>query len=117
MTMPSAGTPVPGACAALECAAVRAPKPTAAATHTASSTTPVSPALGRLRIRELLHRAICLIDRLVGISGGGSIGVRDGDPAERLAADFARRLPFGPVGIPERVVLIRVAVRPAVDGD
>src|SRR5689334_15502199 len=76
------------------------PAATAAAAPVQHNRTATRLRLRRLRIRQLLHRSERLIDRLIGVRGGGRIGVCDGDPSKRFAADLARRLPFRPVRIP-----------------
>src|SRR6516162_6836169 len=86
--------------------------PDATATHAMTTSRPL-----RLFMEQFLHGTVCLIDRLIGIRGGRGVGVRNGDASKRLAADLARSLPFRPVRIPEGVVLVRVSVRPPVDGD
>ena len=67
--------------------------------------------------QQLIHGPICLIDGRIGISSRCGISVGNGNSAKTLAPDYIRTLIFGPVGIEQRVVLIPVAVRPAVDGD
>src|SRR6476661_1054574 len=53
---------------------------------------------------QLLHRAISLIDRLICVRRGRSIGVGDRNPAESLAGNVARPLALGPVRVPQGVV-------------
>src|SRR5712692_2319621 len=64
-----------------------------------------------------LHRAPCLVDCFVGVGKRPRIRIGDVNSTERLPADLAGRLTCGPLRIIERVVLIRVTVRPAVHGD
>ena len=66
---------------------------------------------------ELVHRAVRLVHRLIRVGRGRGVGVGNRDAPEWLAANLARRLPGGPIRIPERVVLVRVTVRPAVHGN
>src|SRR5579862_235309 len=61
-------------------------------------------------------RAIGLIDCSAGVGERGGIGIGDRNSAERLTADHAGTFVFGPIRIEERVVFVRVAVRPAIDG-
>ena len=58
-----------------------------------------------------------LIDGFVGIGKCARIGIGDVNIAERLAADFVRRLPLGPLRIKQRNIFIGIPVRPAVNGD
>src|ERR1700757_3892637 len=64
---------------------------------------------------NLLHRAISLIDRFIGVCEGARIGIRNVDFPEWLPSNFVRRLPGRPDGIKQRVVLVRVAVGPTID--
>src|SRR5262249_5030238 len=78
--------------------------------------------LGTLRARapsheQLLHRAIALVDRRVGVCVCRCVRVGDGDPPERLAREHARLIFGGPLGVPQGIVLVGIAVRPPVDGD
>src|SRR5262249_7951919 len=96
---------------------VEAWPPPVAVDSTPPSCSGVSAPSASAGARQLVDRAVRLINRRIG--GGGCAGIRvgDRDPPERLAADLARRLPVGPVRIPQRVVLVGVAVRPPVDRD
>src|ERR1700741_789884 len=63
------------------------------------------------------HRAPGLIDRLVRIRKGSGIGIRNMNAPKRLAPDLTRRLPRRPFRIVQRVVFIRISVRPTIDRD
>src|SRR5205807_3984912 len=68
--------------------------------------------------RYLLHRAISLIDSAIGIRISAGIGVGDCQATERLARNLAWSFAaLQPEFIPQRVVFIRVPMRPAIDGD
>src|SRR6202034_2677211 len=62
-------------------------------------------------------RAIGLVDSGVRVGGRTGIRVGDGDPAEGRAAHNIRLFALGPVGVEQRVELIGIAVRPAIDRD
>src|ERR1700681_2125618 len=71
-----------------------------------------------LILLQLLHRPVGVIDGGIGVSVCACVRVCDRQPPERFASYFARRLPaFQPELVGERIVFIRVAVRPAVDRD
>ena len=59
-----------------------------------------------------------MIDRGIGVGVGAGVGVGKGDPAVPDPSGFAGRwLALEPEVIGERVVLVRVAVGPSIDGD
>src|SRR5579872_6481641 len=65
-----------------------------------------------------LNGAVALIDGDIGVGVAVCVGVRDGDSAERLATDDARTLGRGTIEwLDEAVVLVCVAMRPAIDCD
>src|ERR1700761_4336157 len=65
--------------------------------------------------QNFLHRAITLIDCAICICVCPRIGVRNGDSAERLSgSDAGLRAAFEPELIPQRVVFIRVTMRPPI---
>src|SRR5215471_20218524 len=66
---------------------------------------------------ELFDGAPGLVYCLIGVSGRACIGVGDRDSAETFARNFAGALPGRPLGIEKIVVLVSVAVRPAIDSD
>src|SRR5215470_3818068 len=66
---------------------------------------------------ELLHCAISLVDRRVGVRVGCCIRVGDRDPPERLTRERARLVFGGPFGVPQGVVLVSIPMWPPVDGD
>src|SRR5579872_3204731 len=72
---------------------------------------PVRPRSG---VDQFVHRAIGLVDGRVGVSGRGGIGIGNGDSAEAAPPDLVRRLAWLPFRIEQGVVLVAVAVRPAV---
>src|ERR1700722_2136583 len=63
------------------------------------------------------YRAIGLIDCGAGVGERSGVGIGDRNSAERLTPDHARTFVFGPIRIEEGIVFVRVAVRPATDGD
>src|SRR5258708_33140298 len=68
-----------------------------------------------LALNNLCHRAIRLIDGLICVGVSARIGIRNGDSSMRLAGHFTRRLAaFEPERIPQRVVFVGIAVRPAI---
>src|SRR5271154_5361641 len=67
--------------------------------------------------RDLVDRAIRLIDSGVGVRKSFSVGIGDRDAPERLAADDAGLLLLRPIGIVQGIVFVGVAVRPAIYGD
>src|SRR4029453_15976053 len=58
---------------------------------------------------EFLDGAKRLVHGLIQIRRRRGIGVRDRDSATAPAADFAGRLPWPPVRIPQRVVFVGIA--------
>jgi hypothetical protein len=66
---------------------------------------------------QLPHRPRGRVDRCLDVRRGFGVGVRDGDAAERLAAQLVGRLAVFPLRVEELQVLVRVTVRPAVDRD
>src|SRR5215471_2063991 len=66
---------------------------------------------------QFLDRAVCLIDRRISVGPSPRIGVGNGDPPERRPPDDVRLLVLVPKGIEQGIVLVGVAVRPAIDGD
>jgi len=64
-----------------------------------------------------LYCAVGLIDRGVRVGVGFSIGIRDVNLPVRLAPNHARLLVLGEIRIVKRVVLVRVAMRPAIYRD
>src|ERR1700728_25082 len=66
---------------------------------------------------QLSARPQRLGDRNRCLRLGARIRVGDGDAPEALAPEDVRRLAFGPFGIEQRRVTVRVAVWPAIDGD
>ena len=66
---------------------------------------------------QFLHRAMTLINCLVGIRSRSRIGIRDCDSPKTPASNVAWSLTLRPIWIPQRVVLICVSVWPPVDGD
>src|SRR5579862_8421277 len=72
----------------------------------------------QLSFRDLSDRAPCLIDCLIGVSVGTGVGIRDGDASVRLARYFTGSFTaFEPERIEQRVVLVSIAVRPAIKGN
>jgi hypothetical protein len=67
--------------------------------------------------QQFLDGPVALIDGLVGVGSGGCVRIGNRNSSVSLARDVARALARGPIGIPKRVVLVGVAMRPAVDGD
>src|SRR5208337_2750742 len=71
-----------------------------------------------IRLEELLHRAMGLVNRRIGVGTPRCVGVRNRDAPESLAGNDPWLVLLGrPVRVGHRVALIRVAVRPAIDGD
>ena len=64
--------------------------------------------------QEFLDGAVRLVNRLIGERAGAGVGVRDRDAAEALAADDVGPLLGRAFRIAQRVVGVRVAVRPPV---
>ena len=59
-----------------------------------------------------------LVDGDIRIGVAIGVGIGDVDPAEWLASDYTWALGSGPVdGLEQRVVLVGIPVRPAIDGD
>src|SRR5258707_2870487 len=67
--------------------------------------------------QQFLHGRVALIHGLVGVSRCGSVGIGNGNPSVMLARDIAWTLAFGPIPIPQRVVLVGITVGPAVDSN
>src|SRR5215831_14465761 len=67
--------------------------------------------------KEFGDGAVGLIDSDIRVCSGAGVGVGDGDMAKSLAANLVRSLACGPLRIEKRVVLVAVAMRPAIDGD
>src|SRR5712664_144074 len=84
---------------------------------------PLSRTFFRFRFIENLFRgqfangAPSLMDCFIGVSERPRVRIGDVDAAKRTAADFAWRLSRRPLRIIERIVFVRVAVGPAIDGD
>src|SRR5256885_1517197 len=57
------------------------------------------------------------VDRGVRVSRRRRVGVCNRYAAKRLAGNFAWTLSCGPFGVEKIVVFVRVAMRPAIDGD
>src|SRR5579872_2016032 len=72
------------------------------------------PVRRRSGVDQFVHRAIGLVDRRVGVSGRGGIGIGNGDSAEAAPSDLVWRFTRRPFRIEQGVVLVAVAVRPAV---
>src|SRR5262245_10886804 len=66
---------------------------------------------------DLVDRAMPLLDRDVGVGAHAGVGVGDSDISGTLTAEHVRHFLRRRVAIDEAVVLGRVAVRPAIDGD
>src|SRR5215471_7027192 len=62
--------------------------------------------------KELLHCAISLVDRRVGVRVGRGIRVGDSDPPERFTRERARLVFRGPLGVPQGIVLVGIPVWP-----
>src|SRR5713226_4561904 len=70
------------------------------------------------RAGQLLNGAPCLVNSAVGVSVGARVGVGDCQTAKGLAGGDAGKLAtFQPKLVEQGVVLVSVAVRPAVDCD
>src|SRR5271156_1920027 len=65
--------------------------------------------------KQLGHGPVGLVDRCVGVGSG--IGIGDRDRAESGSADLVRCLPLLPIRVEQRVVLVGITVRPAIDRD
>src|SRR5262245_29248169 len=73
--------------------------------------------LGTRQPGEVADGAIAHVDRGVGVRARGRVGVRDRDPPVAAAGDVAGKRPVRPERVPRSRVLVRVPVRPSVDGD
>src|SRR5579862_2987460 len=79
---------------------------------------PTSALLYLLAFCDLSDGPPCLVDGLIGVSVSTRVRIRDGNAAVWLARHFAGSFTaFQPEGIEQRVVLIGIAVRPAIDCD
>src|SRR5271168_3332318 len=72
---------------------------------------------GAAETRDLIDRAVRLIDGGVRVRKSFRVGIGDRDATEWLPADDAGLLIFRPIGIVQRIVFVGVAVRPAIYGD
>src|SRR5271170_4079104 len=64
-----------------------------------------------------MHCPTALIDGLVGVSSRSGVGIGDGNPPVAPARNIAGAFAFRPIWVPQRVVLVGITVRPAVDGN
>jgi hypothetical protein len=71
----------------------------------------------KLAHKQLRHGPVGLVDRCVGVGCGSGIGIGDRDRAETGSADPVRCLPLLPIRFEQRVVLVGITVRPAIDRD
>src|SRR5215831_10416233 len=67
--------------------------------------------------KQFLYSTVGLVDRCVRVGCGGGVGIGNRDRAEPSAPELMRRLPLRPVRIEQRVVLVGIPVRPAIDRD
>src|SRR5579862_7255724 len=67
--------------------------------------------------QQFLDGAMRLINRRIRVGRGAGVRVGDGDAAAARPADLVRRGSLRPVRIEQRVILVGITVRPAVDGD